>query len=159
MAVSRSSSLRYYPIFLELRGKPVLVVGAGQVGLRKTRGLLEAGALVTVVAPDVDPQFESLPVRIQQRAFDLADIGGHVLVFAATNRRDVNAGIAVEAKRRGIPANIADAPEDCDFIVPARMSLPDAQIAISTEGRDPRLAAALRRRLEACLSNPKVESK
>jgi siroheme synthase-like protein len=150
--------LRYYPIFLELRGKPVLVAGAGRVGLRKSRGLVEAGALVTVVAPEIDPAFETLPVRMHRRAFEPEDIGAHVLVFAATNRRDVNARIAAEARQRGIPVNVADAPEECDFLVPARVSLPEAQVAISTEGRDPRLAASLRRRVEACLSNPKVES-
>ena len=150
--------MRYYPIFLELHHKPVLVAGAGAVALRKTRGLLEAGALVTVVAPGVLPEFESLPVRLHRREWEQGDIPGHVLVFAATNRREVNAQIAAEAKRLGIPANIADAPEECDFIAPARVTLADAQIAISTEGRDPRRAALLRRRVEACLKNPKVES-
>jgi siroheme synthase-like protein len=150
--------VRYYPIFLDLRGKPVAVVGAGAVGLRKARGLMEAGALVTVIAPDVDPAFEGHALRIHRRAFEPADLAGAALVFAATNRREVNAAVAEEARRRGIPANIADASDECDFIVPARVSLADAQIAIATDGRNPGLSAALRRRIEACLSGPKVES-
>ena len=59
----------YYPVFFDLRGRPVLVVGAGKVALRKTRGLVEAGARVTVVAPRWEPEFERLPVTLVKRAF------------------------------------------------------------------------------------------
>ena len=150
--------MRYYPISLDIRGKPVLVAGAGKVALRKTCALLDAGALVTVVAPEADPAFAALPVRWHSRPWEPSDIPGHLLVFAATDQREVNAHIAAEAKRLGIPANVADAPGECDFLVPARIDLVDAQIAISTEGRNPRRAVALRREIEAFLGRPKVES-
>jgi siroheme synthase-like protein len=143
--------LDYYPIFLNLNDRPVLVAGGGKVGLRKTRGLLESGARVTVVAPDILPEFDALPVRLLRRRFRVTDLDGAVLVFAATDDRAVNHRIALAAKRRGIPANIADSPAECDFIVPARVSKGRVRIAISTGGSSPRLAAELRRKLESLL--------
>ena len=82
--------MTYYPIFLDLRGRPVLVVGAGKVALRKTLGLVEAEASVTVVAPRWAPEFERLPVPLVRRAFEPADVEGACLVFAATDDREVN---------------------------------------------------------------------
>src|SRR4051812_41844237 len=90
--------MRHYPIFLDLQDRPVLVVGAGPVALRKTRGLLEAGARVTVVAPDALPEFADLPVRLIRRPFRAADLAGAVLVFAATDDRNVNHRIGIAAK-------------------------------------------------------------
>jgi precorrin-2 dehydrogenase/sirohydrochlorin ferrochelatase len=139
----------YYPIFLDLRGKPVLVVGAGKVALRKTRGLVEAGAQVTVVAPRWESAFESMPVRLRRRRFRATDVAGAALVFTATDSRDVNRAVARAARRRGIPVNVADACEECDFILPARVRRGNLQIAVSTGGESPRLAAEIRRRLEA----------
>jgi siroheme synthase-like protein len=114
--------LRHYPIFLNLKDRPVLVVGAGKVALRKTQGLLEAGARVTVVAPQAEEEFESLPVEIVRRHFRATDLEKVVLVFAATNDRQTNHRIAIAAKGKGILANIADSADECDFIVPARAS-------------------------------------
>lgn len=142
---------RYYPVYLDLENKPVLVVGAGKVALRKAKGLLEAGAVVTVVSPAAEPEFASLPVRFLPRPVEPGDLDGHVLVFTATNVRGVNEQVALAAKSRGIPVNVADSPAECDFLVPARLQRGDIQLAISTSGTNPRLAAALRRRLEAFL--------
>jgi siroheme synthase-like protein len=138
----------YYPIFLELAGKPVLVVGAGKVALRKTKGLLEAGAAVTVVAPRAEPEFARLPVTLHHRAFRPDDLRGAVLAFAATDDRRVNHAVMLAARRRRIPVNVADARGECSFIVPARISRGNIQIAISTSGESPRMAAALRRKIE-----------
>jgi siroheme synthase-like protein len=138
----------YYPIFLDLAGKPVLVVGAGKVALRKVKGLLAAGAYVTVVAPRAEKEFADLAVTMRRRAFRAADIRGAALVFAATNKRAVNHAVARKAARLGIPVNVADSREECDFIVPARITRGSLQIAVSTGGESPRLAAALRRKIE-----------
>jgi siroheme synthase-like protein len=140
-----------YPVFLDLAGRSVLVVGAGPVALRKTRGLLEAGARVTVVAPEWLPEFEPLAVRLEQRRFRISDLDGAFLVFAATNDRRVNRRIGDGAKRRGIPVNVADRAAECDFIVPARVRRGRLQAAVSTGGANPRLAARLRRELERLL--------
>jgi len=129
----------------------VVVAGAGKVALRKTRGLLEAGACVTLVAPKHLPEFEELPVRMIGRQFRPADLAGAALVFAATDDRRANRRIALAAKRRGLLANIADSPEECGFLVPARLTRGRVQIAISTGGTSPRLSAKLRRKLEETL--------
>ena len=140
--------MKHYSIFLDLRGRPVLVVGAGKVALRKTLGLLDAGAAVTVVAPAWREEFTSLAVRLVQRRFRSTDLIGAALVFAATNDRRVNRRIGVAAKQRGILANVADSAAECDFVVPARLERDGVQIAIATGGRNPRLSAALRRKIE-----------
>lgn len=145
------SNLKHYPIFLDLKDRPVLVVGAGKVALRKTKGVLEAGARVTVVAPDWEAEFESLPVRLVRRHFRASDLAGCMLVFAATNDRLANHRIGIAAKGKGVFANIADSADECDFIVPARLNRGSIHVAVSTGGENPRLAAELRRKLEEIL--------
>jgi len=146
-----SSSPNHYPIFLNLRDRPVVVIGAGRVALRKAKGLVDAGALVTVVAPRWEPDFETLPLHLIRRRFRTSDLTAAVLVFAATDDRSTNHKISVLARKRGIWANIADAPDECDFIVPARIRRGNVQIAISTGGKSPRLAAEMRKKLEGAL--------
>jgi precorrin-2 dehydrogenase/sirohydrochlorin ferrochelatase len=143
--------LKHYPIFLDLKDRPVLVVGAGKVALRKTRGLIEAGARITVIAPEIDAEFEELPVRLVRRRFRASDLAGVFLVFAATDDRLTNHRIGIASKGRSLLANIADSAEECDFIVPARVHRGDVQIAVSTGGESPRLSAELRRKLEEVL--------
>ncbi len=155
MIASRSTCyilrLRYYPIFLDLKDRPVLVVGAGKVALRKTRALLEAGARVTVVAPEWEAEFETLPVRMVPRRFRASDLAATVLVFAATDDRLTNHRVGIAAKGKGIFANIADSAEECHFIVPARLQRGSVQVAISTGGENPRMSADLRKKLEELL--------
>ncbi|HXG32793.1 MAG TPA: bifunctional precorrin-2 dehydrogenase/sirohydrochlorin ferrochelatase [Bryobacteraceae bacterium] len=141
-----------YPIFLNLRGRPVLVVGGGRVGLRKIRGLLEAGARVTVVDPRGEPALGALPLVWRRRKFRRSDVRGMTLVFAATSDRAVNHAVAEQARRLGIPVNVADNPAECDFLVPARVRKANLQIAVSTGGQSPRLAKALRQQLESLLA-------
>jgi precorrin-2 dehydrogenase / sirohydrochlorin ferrochelatase len=143
--------LIHYPVFFDLRDRPVLMVGAGRVALRKARGLVEAGARVKVVAERWEAGFDALEVERARRKFEPADLEGAFLAFAATDDRAVNAAVAAEAKRRGIPVNVADAPAECDFILPARVRRGRVQVAVSTGGEDPRRAVELRRRIEHAL--------
>ncbi|MDE3166306.1 MAG: bifunctional precorrin-2 dehydrogenase/sirohydrochlorin ferrochelatase [Acidobacteriota bacterium] len=143
--------MKHYPVFLDLKDRPVLVVGAGRVALRKTRGLVEAGARVTVVAPEHEPEFEELGVRLVTRRFRATDLAGAVLVFAATDDRLTNHRIGIAAKGRGIFANIADSAEECGFVVPARVMRGSVHVAVSTGGDNPRLSAELRKKLEEVL--------
>jgi siroheme synthase-like protein len=143
--------LKHYPIFLDLRGRSVLVVGAGKVALRKTRTLVEAGARVTVVAPEWEAEFEDLPVRLLRRHFRATDLAGAMLVFAATDDRLVNHRVGVAAKGKGVFANIADSADECDFVVPARLQRGPVQVAVSSGGENPRLSAEMRRKLEEIL--------
>lgn len=143
--------MRHYPIFLDLQGRPVLVAGAGKVALRKTRRLVRAGAQVTVVAPEWEPEFAKLPVRLVPRRFQESDLRGMALAFAATNDRQVNRRIGAASRRRRILANIADCAEECAFVVPALLERGMVQIAVATGGRNPRLSAELRRNLDSVL--------
>lgn len=135
----------------------MLVAGAGKVALRKTKALVEAGARVTVVAPEALSEFGELPVRLIARRFRPSDLKGKVLAFAATDVREVNRRVGVEAARRGIAVNVADAPEECRFLVPARIRQNGLQLAISTGGRSPRLAAGLRKQFETMLRRATIE--
>jgi len=145
------TGVRYYPVFLDLKDRPVLVVGAGKIALRKTRALIEDGARVTVVAPEWEPEFEAMPVRVVPRRFRASDLGTCLLVFAATDDRLTNHRIGVAAKGRGMLANIADSAEECGFLVPARLERNGVQIAVSTGGENPRLSSELRKKLEQIL--------
>ena len=142
----------YYPVFLNLEGLSVLVVGAGPVAVRKARGLVEAGARVTVVAPDgAEEEMVKLKVAWAKRRFQSTDLRGKTLVFAATNNRVVNAEIALKCKAAGVWVNVADAVDECGFLVPARVRDGNLQIAVTTGGEDPRMAKAMRERLETIL--------
>jgi precorrin-2 dehydrogenase / sirohydrochlorin ferrochelatase len=139
-----SIHMTWYPIFLDLRGRKVLVAGAGKVALRKVKGLLEAGAIITLIAPEFDSGFDGLDVNFLRRKVRSSDAKDFALVFAATNDRAANRRLAAAALERGIPANVADSSEECTFLVPARIIHGDIQVAVSTGGRNPRLAVKIR---------------
>lgn len=147
------TSMTFYPVFFDLRGKPVVVIGGGKVAVRKARGLIEAGADVTVISPEL---MEEIAVSWKRRRYRRGDLRGAVLAFTATDDRSVNAKVATEAKQLGIPINVADSKDECDFIVPARLRRGNVQIAVSTGGGSPKLAKQLRRQLESVL--PDVRS-
>jgi siroheme synthase-like protein len=140
----------YYPIYLDLNGKHVIVVGAGKVGMRKIRGLLDAGARVTVVSPEAAGDLSG--TTWHQRKYQRGDLAGAFLAYAATEVREVNQAVTEEARDLGIPVNVADSPNDCGFIVPARLQIDDLQIAVSTGGTKPGRAAAIRDRIRGFLS-------
>lgn len=138
------SEKRYYMTCLDLTGRSCLVVGGGRVGLEKARGLLECGARVTVVAPDVDPELIDLPVEWIQSRYASWDLDGRWLVVAATPDRDVNRQVFADAERLGIFCNVADDPELCSLILPAVHRVDPIAVAVSTGGASPALAQRLR---------------
>jgi siroheme synthase-like protein len=141
----------YYPLMLKVKGEPCLVVGGGAVALRKARALRRAGAQVTAVSSGFSPAFRRLAVRRIQRSFRSADVRGHVLVIAATDSPDANRAVYTACRGRSIPVNVVDVPELSSFIVPSILRRGPVMIAISTGGRSPSLAKALRRHLDALL--------
>jgi len=138
-----------YPVFLDLVGVAVLVVGGGPIALRKATGLVEAGALVTVIAPEVGDEFTAIAQRIERRAYRHGDVAGFQLVMAATNDRAVNALVASDAKLHGLWVNSADDPDNCSFILPAVAQRGVVTIAVSTGGASPALARRLRTEIAA----------
>jgi len=141
----------YYPLMLNVKGEPCLVVGGGPIALQKARALRKAGADVTVVSPAFTPAFRRVRVRRLRRRFRAGDVARRILVVAATDSPDVNRAVSAACRKRGIPVNVVDVPELCSFIVPAILRRGPVVIAISTSGRSPALAKALRRRLDAIL--------
>jgi len=141
----------YYPVSLKVGGERCLVVGGGDVALRKAKTLARAGALLTVVSPELLPGFRTLRAAVRRRPFRAGDVAGHVLAIAATDAPDVNRAVFRACRRRGIPVNVVDVPELCSFIVPSVARRGPVTVAVSTEGLSPSLAKALRERLEDVL--------
>ena len=144
--------MRYFPINLDIHGKPVVIVGGGAVAARKCLTLLAAGARVTVIAPTLAGPLRELAenggVTHLARKYGEGDLAGANLVFAATDNSLVNRAVANEAKLNGIPADITDAPELGDFTSPAVISRGELLITVSTGGEFPALARKVRTELE-----------
>lgn len=143
--------LETLPYLSGLERPPGPACGCGQDRATQSAWPGRSGARLTVVAPEWDPEFESLPIELVRRRFRATDLSGVLLVFAATNDRLTNHRIGIAAKGKSILANIVDSAEECDFVVPARVRRDNIQIAVSTGGENPRLSAELRRRLEALI--------
>lgn len=140
-----------YHLSLNISGQLCVIVGGGKVAERKVLSLLEAGARVRLISPQLTEKLHELAAAGEldwlARRFQPGDSGGALLVFAATDSAAVNEAVAEEAKAAGILVNVADAPELCGFQVPAVMRQGDLSIAVSTNGRSPALAAKIRQRL------------
>ena len=145
--------MRYYPIHLDIQNTNCLVVGGGSVGTRKVITLLNCGARVTVVSPDISEQLRKLAVSpaltLQQRPYQTGDLADMFLVIGATDDETLNRQISRDAQQRSTLCNIADRPEICNFILPSIVQREDLVITISTSGRSPALAKKLRKSLEA----------
>ncbi|NYE56633.1 precorrin-2 dehydrogenase/sirohydrochlorin ferrochelatase family protein [Carboxydothermus ferrireducens] len=140
-----------YPISLNLTGTPVLVVGGGRVALRKVQNLHREGAKITVVAPKTLPELMSLAqsgqIKLYLREFQEEDLSGPKLVFAATDNSELNKRIANLCQRLGIWVNVADNPEESNFIVPAVWRRGGWEIAVGTSGLSPLAARLLKEEL------------
>jgi precorrin-2 dehydrogenase/sirohydrochlorin ferrochelatase len=147
----------FYPAFIDLENRLVLVVGGGIVAERKVETLLETGALITVVSPQITEQLQgysqSKRITVRQRGFLPSDVDGVSLVISATDDSKTQTEVAAVAASKNILVNTVDKPELCSFIVPAILRRGDITIAISTSGKSPSLAAELRARLDRVLTN------
>ena len=144
--------LVYYPIFLNLEGKKCVVVGGGEVALRKVRTLLNCGAKVVVVSPALNSDLAQLAeagtISVISREYEPKDLTDAVIVVAATDIAEVNQNIAKKARKHGILVNVVDRPEESDFIMPSLVRRGDLILAVSTSGASPALAKKIRMRLE-----------
>ncbi|MEK6790254.1 MAG: bifunctional precorrin-2 dehydrogenase/sirohydrochlorin ferrochelatase [Deltaproteobacteria bacterium] len=143
---------RYYPIFVDLVGRPCVVVGGGSVAQRKARSLVASGALVTVISPRQTPGIISLAAKgrltLVARRYKKGDVKGAFLVIAATDSEETNRAIAEEARLGKAMVNVVDSPLLCDFIAPSVVLRGPLALAISTSGACPALAKKLRKDLE-----------
>ena len=146
------SRLHYYPVLLDLRGRRAVVIGGGTVAEGKIGPLLEAGAVVTVIAPVLTA---GLSLRAREcrvahlaRRYLQGDLAGAHLAIAATDDAEVNHAVHAEAESRRIPINVVDDPPYCSFILPSILRRGDLVVAVSTSGHAPALAVRIRERLE-----------
>ena len=142
----------YYPCFLDIRGKKSIVIGGGRVSLRKVKSLLEHGANVEVISPDLCSELDELArtgaIKAVLKKYKSGDIRGAFLAIAATDSNEINQEVADEARRRNILVNVVDKPEHSDFIFPSYLRRGDISIAVSTNGTSPALARKIRTELE-----------
>jgi precorrin-2 dehydrogenase/sirohydrochlorin ferrochelatase len=137
-----------YPILLQLKGRPCVVIGGGPAGIRKARGLVEAGARVRLIASELAvPAGELAGVELVIRPFRAGDLLGAFLAFAATDDRLVNAAVVREARQRGVLVSVVNAPDEGDFTLPALLRRGNLTVSVATAGSSPALAALLRDRL------------
>ena len=138
-----------YPVNLVVEGRPVLVVGGGRVATGKARRLVEAGAVVTVVAPEITAEIAAMPgVTVHRRRYERADLDGQRLVVSATGDPAVDGQVFADAEAAAIWVNSADDPAHCSVTLPAVARRGPITVAVSTDGRSPAMATWLRRRFE-----------
>lgn len=139
----------YFPMFIDLKNKPVLIVGGGTVALRKLQKLTPYGVIPTVIAPHILPELATLPgVKFHKRSFRVFDLWPRPsLVIAATNNKKINRNISVLCRKRHIPVNVADDPALCSFLFPALIQQGSFSAGISTGGASPVAAAYFKERL------------
>ncbi len=148
--------MQYLPIFLDIQGKACLVVGGGEVAARKVELLRRAGAVVTLVAPELGLSLRALQaqgvIRHRCKGFEAGDIDrAYQLVIAATDQPAVNEQVSAAAHDQGVPVNVVDHPEACSFIVPSILDRSPVVVAVSTGGASPVLARLIRARLESLI--------
>ena len=142
----------YYPVFLNISGRRCVVAGGGQVALRKVRVLLEHGADVEVISPNLCPELaqlaESGEIRVLNREYQTGDLRDALVAIAATDNDEVNQRLAKEAHKRAVLVNVVDDAGNSDFIVPSYLRRGEITIAVSTAGKSPALARKIRTKLE-----------
>ncbi len=140
----------FLPLFLNIKGKDCLVVGGGEVAIRKAGTLLEAGAKVTVVAPDIAPELREKCQCLLER-FAPTHIDGMNLVIAATDNAALNQQISELCHARNLPVNVVDCPDLCSFIMPSILDRSPMMVAFSSGGASPVLTRMLRGKLETLI--------
>jgi precorrin-2 dehydrogenase/sirohydrochlorin ferrochelatase len=141
-----------YPLCLNISDQLCVVIGGGGVAERKVRGILAAAGRVRVVSPVVTPGLAEMAdlqvIEWRQQPYCGSDLDGAFLVFAATNNAEVQQVIRLDAKAAGLLINVANAPEWCDFQVPATIRRGELTLSVATNGRSPAVAAMVKERLD-----------
>jgi uroporphyrin-III C-methyltransferase/precorrin-2 dehydrogenase/sirohydrochlorin ferrochelatase len=143
--------LNTFPLSYKVKGQRIVIIGGGEEALNKARLVTKTTALVVIISPQIDADFSALDVTIFERGFEAGDLDGVALVFIAEPGPDGDVA-RLAARARGIPVNVVDMPELCDFYTPSIIDRAPLTVAISTEGEAPVLARLVRARIEAMLS-------
>ncbi len=149
--------MSYYPVFLDLDRKAVLVVGGGKVAERKVESLLAHGAMINIISLELTNKLELLvesgKIRRIDKAFTARHLKGVFMVVAATDNKELNHRVSESALKKGLLINAVDQPVDCNFFFPSIVKKGDLTIAISTSGKSPALSKRIRERLEIQYGN------
>jgi uroporphyrin-III C-methyltransferase/precorrin-2 dehydrogenase/sirohydrochlorin ferrochelatase len=147
--------VRYFPVYVDLEGRRVLIAGGGEKAVQKLRLLVRTPAAITLIAEQFADEIYRIaaerPLTLVGRRFLPSDADGHTLVFSASDDPDVDAGVVAAAKARGIAVNVVDNPADCSFLMPAIVDRAPVTVAIGTEGAAPILARDLKAKIESWL--------
>lgn len=142
----------YYPIYLDIENRNVVIIGGGNVCARKAETMMKYGARVTIVSPEFTDEIEKWAgegcLQLKRKKYDASDLDGANIVIASTDDESVNTRIATDCRERRIPVNVVDVTHLCEFIVPAIIERGSVQIAVSTGGRSPALARTLKEDLQ-----------
>jgi precorrin-2 dehydrogenase / sirohydrochlorin ferrochelatase len=142
----------YYPIYLDIENRAVVIIGGGNVCARKAETMMKYGARVTVISPEFTDEIEAWAregrLALKRKTYDASDVEGANIVIASTDDQSVNEQIAADCRARRIPVNVVDVTPLCEFIVPAIIEKGSIQIAISTGGKSPALARTLKEDLQ-----------
>ena len=143
--------LNTFPLSYKIEGKRIVIVGGGEEALNKARLATKTTALVVIISRTIEADFSQLAVDVVFRAFEPADLDNAALCFVADHGPDGDAA-KVAARARGVPLNVVDVPEECDFYTPSIVDRAPLTVAISTEGESPVLARLVRAKIEAMLA-------
>ena len=142
----------YFPMFIDISGKKILVVGGGSIALRRVRTLLKFGADIKVIAPELKEELTVLEtqgkITAERRCYGAGDTEGYEIVLAASDPPDVNRAVKNECSERGIPVNTADDKSLCDFYFPSVVMTDDVVIGINSGGTNPGKVKETRREIE-----------
>jgi siroheme synthase-like protein len=138
----------YYPIYLDIEDRSVVIIGGGNVCARKAETMMGYGARVTVVSPAFTDEIEGWAAEgrlaIRRKRYEADDLDGAHIVIASTDQTETNEQIAADCRARRIPVNVVDVTHLCEFIVPAIVNKDGIQIAVSTGGKSPAVARTLK---------------
>ncbi|MDO4323654.1 MAG: bifunctional precorrin-2 dehydrogenase/sirohydrochlorin ferrochelatase [Lachnospiraceae bacterium] len=153
----------FFPLFVDLSGKEILVVGAGTIASRRIRTLCDFSKKITVIAPEVTPEVRELAelrrVKLQRRRFEMTDLEGKDMVLAATDDDGLNQAIAEKCRALGIPVNSSSNQALCDFQFPSVVQDGDVVIGLNASGKNHRLVKETRKKVEQCLQVTDKDSK
>ena len=151
----KSSEKKYFPMFVDLTDKKVVVAGAGTIAKRRIRAMLEFTERLTVIAPEVNPELRTLEeqgkLTVLRKAYEREVLYDAALVIAATNDKKTNEDIYAACKCLGIPVNVCNDRDKCDFYFPGIATCGNTVIGVSTNGREKRRQQALAEQIEQML--------
>jgi precorrin-2 dehydrogenase/sirohydrochlorin ferrochelatase len=146
---------RYYPVMLDVRERPVMVIGGDKIAAEKAAALASSGARVSMISPQPGEEVLRLEERgqvtLRRKSYEPGDLAGAFVVVAATSDQELIEAIWQETQERGQPVNIVDVPRYCSFILPSILRRGKLTVAVSTEGASPALAKRIRQQLEEVL--------